>query len=633
MKRNTIAILASLAVAIFTFSACSNFLGATPTAAAQAVKTGYGSFTVKIPNLASWTRNLVAAPSTSKGLEQSRAFVAADRAVLTVKGRNATTLTSPDTWTVTYATASQQTSPTLLGDPTNASLPFGDYTLTVQIFDAVTSTTVPVVQGSVDFSLVDGNPVNLFVTCLPVSATPISDGTTHPDPIKLSNQYLGTAWAVTTGTGLASTIGSTSTVASHGAEKWFSFYATTGYSSVTMTPVAGSTDPANPVFVVFDDTGAQLSLAYGSGPGSANTATFITTTSASFIYYIAAIDIAGTTATANAITRAVDITVASATPVSAANRLLSYSLWSGAPNTGTEYKAYIDQYSDNVTIPGIPPGTDLSTLYATFTLSGGATLAAATAAQTSGQVNTLATSYSVFANNGYTSLTVTPGTGSTTRSYKVYIPSADQDYLSNFVVGGVTGVITEDSANDSTIVVSGLPSTFNLATAVATFTSSPGATVTVAGVAQISGTTANNFSTSGANIVLTYNVANGTNSRNYDVVLLQTVVNNLITQISVKVGNVTYNGVVNQASGKIFLGPVPYRLADLTLVPVTFTLSGAASVSTFGSSNKLISGSKIDFYNFNSGTLANDPVIAYITPTGVTTGNTMSYNIYLMGDL
>jgi hypothetical protein len=600
MKRKNNAIFCSFLALSLLLASCSNLFG--PKAAAGA-KAGYGSFTVSVPVLAPWIKASAKAQARGLGGPAARAFAVADSATFVV--RQGSTVIDTFSASPSVETLSAVASPAITPPTGHETLAAGAYTLDVTIFNAAVSATVPVVAGSAAFTIVSGSSTDVAVTCLP-AATITGGSVAITEGTILTDQTFGTPWVVTL------PILTAPSVTSHGGEKWFNFVASSAYTQVSLTPAASSN--AVPVFAVFNSVGEAVDIAFATQAGQAAGLGFAS--SAGGTYYIAALDLGGTSAATN---RKVDISVTAATAPapSEANRLLSYSLWIGS----TEYRAFIDQYNEVLTLASMPAGTALAGLKATFTLSSGATLTTydtSTGVQVNDAANTLTADYTVYEGAYHSSLYVYDASGAHYRTYWIYIPMADQNYITAFSVAGGTTVITEDSYGTSTIQVTGLPAAFDLATAAPTITVSGGATVSPdTGVAT-------DFSSG----FVTYTVTSAAGTRDYRVVLLKANAEDLVTAFSAVVGGEAYVGTIDQASQKIFLGPVPFAKSDLGAVPAIFALSAGASVTVDSSTTPAISAMNQDF----SGSYMN----LYLTPASVGIADganyTKVYRVYLEGD-
>ncbi|HBB93431.1 MAG TPA: hypothetical protein DC042_17345, partial [Bacteroidales bacterium] len=148
----------------------------------------------------------------------------------------------------------------------------------------------------------------------------------------------------------------------------------------------------------------------------------------------------------------------------------------------------INESSHTVAVT-VPFSTDLTTMVATFTISPLATMKIGATVQVSGTtINdfTSAVTYTVVAEN------------STTQNYIVTVTkaaaSAQRD-ITAFSFAGLTPVVNGTIDPVALTINLTVPFATNLATLAATFTNSPYSTVTIGGVPQVSGTTANDFTT------------------------------------------------------------------------------------------------------------------------------------------
>jgi hypothetical protein len=222
----------------------------------------------------------------------------------------------------------------------------------------------------------------------------------------------------------------------------------------------------------FTSTGAGLPTVGGVNQVSGTTANDFTLPKP---YIVTAAD--GTTATYT-----VTVTAALASP----KAITAYSL-NGVTGVITE-----PAHTIAVTMPS---GTLVTALVATFT-STGASVKVGTTVQASGTTpNDFTTSkaYLVTAADGLTA----------TYTVTVTVASTTSKAITAYSLAGVKGVITEPA---HTIAVT-MPTGTNVTALVATFTSTVAAPLTVGGVNQVSGTTANNFT---APVVYTVTAADTT---------------------------------------------------------------------------------------------------------------------------
>lgn len=154
----------------------------------------------------------------------------------------------------------------------------------------------------------------------------------------------------------------------------------------------------------------------------------------------------------------------------------------------------------------MPYGTDVSALTASFTLSAGATAKASSTSQVSGTTTNDFTSSVVYS--------VTAENGIATQDWTVTVTVAKNDKtdIISFSVPNQEGA-TDINAVNRTVSVK-IPATEDITSQVATFTLSAGATAKVGNTAQISGTTANDF-TNAVTYVIT--AEDGTTSNDWTV--------------------------------------------------------------------------------------------------------------------
>ena len=261
-----------------------------------------------------------------------------------------------------------------------------------------------------------------------------------------------------------------------------------------------------------------------------------------------------------------------------------------APNDETDIQSYsfseqtkdaiINAVSHTVEIE-VKYGTDVTALVATFTLSEGATAAVGGLTQQSGTTSndfTSAITYLVTAEDGTTvqdwivTVTVAPNTETNILSYSFGIPPQ----TGNAVIDPVsyTVNIEVEYGTDVTALV-------------ATFTLSDGATATVGGLAQQSGTTANDFASP---VTYTITAEDGTTVQDWIVTI--TVAPNTETDIlSYSFSEQTEDAVIDAVYHTIII-EVEYG-TDITDLVATFTLSDGATAAIGGLAQQ-------------SGTTAND---------------------------
>lgn len=265
MKIATLKILSFFASAVLIVAACSSPVSV-QSSQGNANAAAKGTLSISIPYIAAW-----ASSSAKSGTAASKAIVAADSVTLTVKNGSGTVV---DSWSQTVSQTSPGTTVTLTPPTGHGSYSAGTYTLSVSVFNLSNSSTVPVVIGtSAQFTIVANANIQVGITCLPnpTIVTALTQGTT------LSNQKFGTPW-----------IFSGQTVTTHGTEAWYSFVASSTFSSVTLTVPTGST--AVPYFAVFDPSGNLIST-----QAQTTSASLYFATTAGSTYYVAAIDAEGGT--------------------------------------------------------------------------------------------------------------------------------------------------------------------------------------------------------------------------------------------------------------------------------------------------------------------------------------------------
>lgn len=145
----------------------------------------------------------------------------------------------------------------------------------------------------------------------------------------------------------------------------------------------------------------------------------------------------------------------------------------------------------------VPYGTNPSNLIATFTT---------TPANSPVIVGSITQISGATTNNFTNPVTYTVTNGSVSQNYLVTVKIADPAEITAFSIGDSNGIISEN-----TILVT-VPYGTDLSSLVAIFTTVANVPVTVVGIIQVSGVTANNFTNP-----LTYIVTNGGASQNYAV--------------------------------------------------------------------------------------------------------------------
>ncbi len=232
----------------------------------------------------------------------------------------------------------------------------------------------------------------------------------------------------------------------------------------------------------------------------------------------------------------------------------------------------IDETAHTVALT-VPFATNVTALVATFTSSFMSTVKIGTTAQVSGTTAndfTSAKTYTVVAEDGATQdyvVTVTK------------VPASTAKDILTFKFAGlnplVNGVITNTDATNGTITAT-IPWSANITTLVATFTTSPlVASVKIGATAQVSGTTANDFTNA-----LTYTVtAEDGSTKAYVVTVTKTTAStaNSILTFDFVVGiDPDVIGVINQTSSSITMN-VPFSQNITALIP-TFTHSPLSSI-------------------------------------------------------
>jgi hypothetical protein len=208
--------------------------------------------------------------------------------------------------------------------------------------------------------------------------------------------------------------------------------------------------------------------------------------------------------------------------LSSATQITAYSL------PGETGAATINSAAGTIGVT-VPSGTNVTALAATFTTSAGvSSVTVGGVSQVSGTT----------ANNFTSPVTyvVTAQDGVTTQKWTVTVTLAASNatQITAYSLPGETGAATINSAA-GTIGVT-VPSGTNVTALVATFTTSAGiSSITVGGVSQVSGTTANNF-TSPVTYVVT--AQNGTTTQNWVVsVTVQSATTEIIKSVAVGADN------------------------------------------------------------------------------------------------
>jgi hypothetical protein len=218
----------------------------------------------------------------------------------------------------------------------------------------------------------------------------------------------------------------------------------------------------------------------------------------------------------------------------------------------------------------VPSGTDVSALVATFSTTGVSATVAGTAQVSGATANrfTGAVAYRVTAADGTTqtftvTVTVAPASAKAITSYRLL--SANNAGLDADITATITG----------TRITATVPGSVDLGALVATF-STTGASVTVAGIEQASGATANNFAAA-----VTYLVTAGDGStQSYAVTITALpVANHAITELKFLAAKNPGLGrdVVATIEGSTITATVPAG-TPLTALVATFTTTGSLVV-------------------------------------------------------
>jgi hypothetical protein len=323
----------------------------------------------------------------------------------------------------------------------------------------------------------------------------------------------------------------------------------TNYTVAVTVPF--STDLTNLVATFTVSTGATVNIG-GTAQVSGTTANNFTST---VIYTVVA---------QNGSTRNYYVTVSKAS-ARTEKLLLTFEFRAFTPDV----IGAINQTNHTVSLT-VPFSTDLTTLVATFTSSDLSTVKIGSTTQVSGTTAnnfTNPVTYTVVAENGTTQdylVTVTKAAASTQRDITAF--------SFNGLSPAVTGTIDQVTQTINLTV----PFATNLTALVATFTNSPYSTVTVGGVAQVSGTTANNFT---SDKVYRVTAEDGTNYKDYTVHVTKTAAStaNSILTFSFQGLTPAVTGVINQTAKTIAL-PVPWA-TNVTALVATFTHSPLSTVS------------------------------------------------------
>ncbi|HRP70342.1 MAG TPA: hypothetical protein PLY93_12480, partial [Turneriella sp.] len=235
----------------------------------------------------------------------------------------------------------------------------------------------------------------------------------------------------------------------------------------------------------------------------------------------------------------------------------------------------------------VPYGTNVTALVATFTTTGASINIAGTDQVSGTTANNFSTpqTYTVVAADGSTkNYTVT-----------VTVALATSKDITAFSILGASGTITGSSISVT------VPYGTNVTALVATFTTT-GASVNISGANQVSGTTANNFSTAKTYTV----VAADSSTKNYTVTV--TVALNTAKDIS----TFSISGISGTITGNTIAVTVPYG-TNVTALVATFTITGA-SVNISGTSQV-------------SGTTANNFATAKTYTVVAADGSTKNYTV------
>jgi hypothetical protein len=276
MDNKTLKLGSFTAVLILILASCSTPWGPTKASA------GKGTLRLSVPAVATWARTLGAkSPS-------SRALAAADSVVVSVysetpiqevpdKGLAATNLV--DSWTQEVPSGSsggaESTPPTGHG-----ILEPGDYYLTVQVFNATVSTTVPVVAGqSTTFTVTANESSDVSVTCTPTNPTTLTEGEA------LAGQSFGAPWSY-------DVVDNVPQLVSHGGETWYAFTPSTPTTRLTLTP--SETSNLVSAIAVFDSQGSSVGEVTYVLNSSPVVGTY--TTVPGDTYYALVMDVGGTNA-------------------------------------------------------------------------------------------------------------------------------------------------------------------------------------------------------------------------------------------------------------------------------------------------------------------------------------------------
>ena len=259
--------------------------------------------------------------------------------------------------------------------------------------------------------------------------------------------------------------------------------------------------------------------------------------------------------------------------LSSANNLLTFNI--ATP------QGVVTTNGTNISV-ALPSGTNtsvLSSLIATFTSSPKSTVTVGSTAQVSGTTANNFTSpvtYTVTAEDGTTqtytvTVTITPAKSSA-KDITAY------SFTSPAVIGSISG----------TNIALTVPSGTNVTALVATFTSSPKSTVTVGSTAQVSGTTANNFTSP---VTYTVTAEDGT-TKTYTVTVTVST-SSLNTGADLISFGITNPSVVGVITGTNVSVTVPYG-TNVTSLVANFTVSTGATVSV-SNVTETSNGSVVDY--------------------------------------
>jgi putative ubiquitin-RnfH superfamily antitoxin RatB of RatAB toxin-antitoxin module len=265
------------------------------------------------------------------------------------------------------------------------------------------------------------------------------------------------------------------------------------------------------------------------------------------------------------------VTVTEAAVLSNETDILTYS-FGIPPQTGA---ASIDEVNHTVDIE-VESGTDLTNLVSTFTLSNGATAEVGGVAQTSGTTS-----------NDFSSpvtYTITAENGTSTQDWVIAVTEApalsNETNILNFSFGipPQTGAASINAVNHTVDIE--VESGTDLTAMIATFTLSSGATAGVGGVAQISETTSNDFSSP---VTYTITAEDGTTTQDWLVTVTEA------PALSDETNILTFSFGIPPQTGAASINAVNHTVVievesgtDLTSLVATFTLSSGATAEVGG---------------------------------------------------